>query len=160
MRESKEKAVIAIVDDEEMVLTSLRSFLLLETEYEVETFTSPESAVSALANKPLDLVISDYLMPGMNGIEFLLEMKKAHPFATRILLTGYADKENAIKAINDVGLYQYVEKPWNNDDLKLTIENGLERRFLMGKLEAKIQEVQNVQQNLQEIQAQIIKAFM
>ena len=152
--------MIAIVDDEEMVLTSLRSFLLLETDYEVETFSSPQTAVAALRDKPVDLVISDYLMPGMNGIEFLLEVKRLHPFATRILLTGYADKENAIKAINEVGLYQYVEKPWNNDDLKITIQNGLERRFLMEKLEQKIQEVQNVQQNLQEIQAQIIKAFM
>jgi response regulator RpfG family c-di-GMP phosphodiesterase len=116
--------------------------------------------VSVLRHKPVDLVISDYLMPGMNGIEFLLEMKALHPFATRILLTGYADKENAIKAINEVGLYQYVEKPWNNDDLKITIQNGLERRFLMEKLEQKIQEVQNVQQSLQDIQAQIIKAFM
>ena len=160
MRESGETTVIAIVDDEEMVLTSLRSFLLLETDYEVETFTSPEDAIITLKDKRLDLVISDYLMPGMTGIEFLLEMKKIHPFATRILLTGYADKENAIKAINEVGLYQYVEKPWNNDDLKLTIENGLERRFLMEQLENKIQEVQNVQQHLQEIQAQIIKAFM
>jgi DNA-binding NtrC family response regulator len=152
--------VIAIVDDEEMVLTSLRSFLLLETDYRVETFSSPQTAVSALRDKPVDLVISDYLMPGMNGIEFLLEMKAHHPFATRILLTGYADKENAIKAINEVGLYQYVEKPWNNDDLKITIQNGLERRFLMEKLEQKIQEVQHVQQSLQDIQAQIIKAFM
>jgi DNA-binding NtrC family response regulator len=152
--------VIAIVDDEEMVLTSLRSFLLLETDYEVETFSSPQTAVSVLRHKPVDLVISDYLMPGMNGIEFLLEMKALHPFATRILLTGYADKENAIKAINEVGLYQYVEKPWNNDDLKITIQNGLERRFLMEKHEQKIQEVQNVQQSLQDIQAQIIKAFM
>jgi DNA-binding NtrC family response regulator len=143
--------VIAIVDDEEMVLTSLRSFLLLETDYRVETFSSPQTAVSALRDKPVDLVISDYLMPGMNGIEFLLEMKALHPFATRILLTGYADKENAIKAINEVGLYQYVEKPWNNDDLKITIQNGLERRFLMEKLEQKIQEVQNVQQSLQDI---------
>ena len=99
-------------------------------------------------------------MPGMNGIQFLLEVKKIHPFATRILLTGYADKENAIKAINEVGLYQYVEKPWENEDLRLVIQNGLERRFLMEKLEEKIKEVQNVQQNLQEIQAQIIKAFM
>lgn len=156
----REKPVIAIVDDEEMVLTSLRSFLLLETDYEVETFSSPQSAVSALREKPVDLVISDYLMPGMNGIEFLLEVKKLHPYATRILLTGYADKENAIKAINEVGLYQYVEKPWSNDDLKITIQNGLERRFLMEKLEQKIQEVQSVQQNLQDIQAQIIKAFM
>ena len=152
--------MIAIVDDEEMVLTSLRSFLLLETDYEVETFSSPQNALSALRDKPVDLVISDYLMPGMNGIEFLLQVKRLHPFATRILLTGYADKENAIKAINEVGLYQYVEKPWNNDDLKITIQNGLERRFLMEKLEQKIQEVQNVQQSLQDIQAQIIKAFM
>ena len=152
--------MIAIVDDEEMVLTSLRSFLLLETDYEVETFSSPQTALAELREKPVDLVISDYLMPGMNGIEFLLEVKRLHPFATRILLTGYADKENAIKAINEVGLYQYVEKPWNNADLKITIQNGLERRFLMEKLEQKIQEVQVVQQNLQEIQAQIIKAFM
>jgi response regulator RpfG family c-di-GMP phosphodiesterase len=99
-------------------------------------------------------------MPEMNGIEFLLEVKKIHPFATRILLTGYADKENAIKAINEVGLYQYVEKPWDNNDLKLTIQNGLERRFLMERLESKIQEVQQVQQSLQDIQSQIIKAFM
>lgn len=160
MNESRERPVIAIIDDEEMVLTSLRSFLLLETDYDVETFSSPAAALEALKEKPLDLVISDYLMPGMNGIEFLLEVKKIHPFATRILLTGYADKENAIKAINDVGLYQYVEKPWSNDDLKITIQNGLERRFLMERLEKKIQEVQDIQQNLQEIQAQIIKAFM
>ncbi len=160
MRDAERTTVIAIVDDEEMVLTSLRSFLVLETEYEVETFTSPEEAIEKLPGMNLDLIISDYLMPEMNGIDFLLEVKKIHPFATRILLTGYADKENAIKAINEVGLYQYVEKPWDNDDLKITIQNGLERRFLMEKLESKIQEVQNVQKNLQEIQAQIIKAFM
>lgn len=152
--------VIAIVDDEEMVLTSLRSFLLLETDYEVETYNSPKKALEDLKEKNLDLIVSDYLMPEMNGIEFLLEVKKLHPFATRILLTGYADKENAIKAINEVGLYQYVEKPWDNDDLRITIQNGLERRFLMEKLENKIQEVQRVQQSLQDIQAQIIKAFM
>jgi DNA-binding NtrC family response regulator len=152
--------LIVIVDDEEMVLTSLRSFLNLETDYNVETYTSPQKALESLSSKPLDLVISDYLMPGMNGIDFLLEIKKGHPFATRILLTGYADKENAIKAINEVGIYQYVEKPWDNDDLRIIIQNGLERRFLMEKLEIKIQEVQHVQKNLQDIQAQIIKAFM
>ena len=152
--------VIALVDDEEMILTSLRSFLLLETDYEVLTYNGPEKALDEVRRKPIDLIISDYLMPGMNGIQFLLEVKKIHPFATRVLLTGYADKENAIKAINEVGLYQYVEKPWENEDLKLVIQNGLERRFLMEKLEDKIKEVQNVQQNLQDIQAQIIKAFM
>ena len=152
--------VLVIVDDEEMVLTSLRSFLMLETEYEVRTFSSAREALEAVNEQTIDLVISDYLMPGMTGIDFLLEVKKLQPYATRILLTGYADKENAIKAINEVGLYQYVEKPWDNNELKLIIQNGLERRFLMEKLEQKISEVQQVQQNLQDIQAQIIKAFM
>ena len=152
--------VIAIVDDEEMVLTSLRSFLTLETDYEIATYDSPAKAVEQIRESTVDLVISDYLMPEMNGIEFLLEIKKLHPYATRILLTGYADKENAIKAINEVGLYQYIEKPWENEELKLVIQNGLERRFLMERLEEKIKEVQHVQQNLQDIQAQIIKAFM
>ncbi len=152
--------VLLIVDDEEMVLTSLRAFLTLETEYEVRTFSSATEALEAVNEQTIDLVISDYLMPGMTGIDFLLEVKKLQPYATRILLTGYADKENAIKAINDVGLYQYVEKPWDNEHLKLIIQNGLERRFLMEKLEQKISEVQQVQQNLQDIQAQIIKAFM
>ena len=152
--------LLVIVDDEDMVLASLRSFLALETEYEVLTFTSPLRALESIRESQIDLVISDYLMPEMTGIEFLLEVKKVQPYATRILLTGYADKENAIKAINEVNLYQYIEKPWSNDDLKLIIQNGLERRFLMADLEAKIGEVQQAQRSLQDIQAQIIKAFM
>lgn len=160
MSENERTPLIVIVDDEDMVLTSLRSFLNLETEYEIETYTSPKKALEGLDSRPLDLVISDYLMPEMNGIDFLLQVKKLHPYSTRILLTGYADKENAIKAINEVGLYQYIEKPWDNEELKLIIQNGLERRFLMERLQEKIAEVQQVQQNLQDIQAQIIKAFM
>ena len=160
MNELDRTPLIVIVDDEDMVLRSLRSFLNLETDYNIETFTSPKKALESLDSKPLDLVISDYLMPEMNGIDFLLQVKRLHPFSTRVLLTGYADKENAIKAINEVGLYQYVEKPWDNEELKLIIQNGLERRFLMERLQEKIEEVQRVQQNLQDIQAQIIKAFM
>ncbi len=152
--------LLVIVDDEEMVLASLRSFLALETDYEVLTFSSPLRALESIRESQIDLVISDYLMPEMTGIEFLLEVKKLQPYATRILLTGYADKENAIRAINEVNLYQYIEKPWSNDDLKLIIRNGLERRFLMADLEAKIGDFQQAQRSLQDIQAQIIKAFM
>ena len=149
--------LLVIVDDEEMVLASLRSFLTLETDYELLTFDSPLKALESIRENRIDLVISDYPMPEMTGIEFLLEVKKLQPYATRVLLTGYADKENAIRAINEVNLYQYIEKPWNNEDLKLIIQNGLERRFLMADLEAKIGEVQQAQRSLQDIQAQIIK---
>ncbi len=151
---------VFVVDDEEMVLISIKSFLMLETEYDVTTFTSTTEALAALQERTIDLVISDYLMPEMDGISFLLEVKKRQPHVIRILLTGYADKENAIKAINEVGLYQYIEKPWQNADLALVIKNGLEKRFLIEKLQQKIREVQMAEESLREIQDQIVRAFM
>ena len=152
--------VIMVVDDEDMVLVSIKSFLMLETDFEVITCNGPLKAIEALNQRVIDLVISDYLMPEMDGISFLLQVKKRQPHAIRILLTGYADKENAIKAINEVGLYQYIEKPWQNADLKLIIDNGLEKRFLIERLQQKISEVQMAKESLQQIQDQIIKAFM
>ena len=150
---------ILLVDDEEMVLTSIRSFLAIETDYRVHTFTSPVKALRELDRFNIDLVISDYLMPDMDGITFLGKVKERFPQVPRILLTGYADKENAIKAINDVGLYQYIEKPWNNDDLKLIIRNGLEKTILLKRLEEKIREVERAQNELTEVQKQILRIF-
>ncbi len=152
--------VILVVDDEEMVLVSIKSFLMLETDYEVITCKGPAAGLEVVKERTIDLVISDYLMPEMDGISFLMQVKLLQPHTIRILLTGYADKENAIKAINEVGLYQYIEKPWQNADLLLVIKNGLEKRFLIEKLQQKILEVQMAQESLQEIQDQIIKAFM
>lgn len=97
-----------------------------------------------LRDKSVDLVVSDFLMPDMDGLKFLAEVKRMHPDTTRILLTGYADKENAIKAINEIGLYQYVEKPWDNDQLKLIIHNGLAQKTLKETLSEKIHELDNV----------------
>jgi DNA-binding NtrC family response regulator len=150
---------ILLVDDEEMVLTSIKSFLSIETDYRVVTYTSPLKALEDLNHMEVDLVISDYLMPEMDGITFLAHVKAKHPQAPRILLTGYADKENAIKAINDVGLYQYLEKPWNNDDLHLIINNGLEKSILLKRLDEKIREVERAQQELNEVQKQILRIF-
>ena len=152
--------VILIIDDEEMVTTSLRSFLELETDYEVVTFTSPKEALEYVREHPIDLVVSDYLMPDIDGISLLLQIKQLRPNATRVLLTGYADKENAIKAINDVGLYQYIEKPWENADLKLVIQNGLERADLVRRLTTKIGEVEKAHGELMSIQDDLLKVFI
>jgi response regulator RpfG family c-di-GMP phosphodiesterase len=160
MNSPDRQAIILVVDDEEMVLVSIKSFLMLETDYEVLTANSPPEGIEIVKQRTIDLVISDYLMPEMDGITFLMQVKNLQPHTIRILLTGYADKENAIKAINDVGLYQYIEKPWQNADLAIVIRNGLEKRFLLERLSQKIREVKSAQENLQEIQDQIIKAFM
>lgn len=158
MEDSKSQVVL-LVDDEEMVVTSIKSFLTLETEYEVVAFTSPKEALEYVKENKVDLVISDYLMPEIDGIQFLAQIKEIQPEATRVLLTGYADKENAIKAINDVGLYQYIEKPWENEDLKLIIRNGLEKRILLKRLEDKINEVNKAHSELLNVQKEILKAF-
>jgi len=150
---------VAVVDDEPMVTQSIRNFLALETDYEILVFNSPREAISALKSTPVDLVISDYLMPELNGIEFFLQLKELQPQATRILLTGYADKENAIKAINDVGLYQYIEKPWENEDLKLTIRNGIEKRMLLKRLADKVAELDRASADLKGVYADLLKAF-
>lgn len=155
-----QKDTIVIVDDEEMVLTSLSSFLNLETEYTVQTFLSAAEALKFIEANPIDLVLSDYLMPEMDGISFLGRVRALQPEVPRVILTGYADKENAIKAINEVGLFQYIEKPWDNDDLLLIIRNGLERQRLMKRLNEKIEQINHAYGELQGLQKAIVKTFI
>ena len=160
MTNDDNRPTIIIVDDEEMVLTSLSSFLALETEYHVETFTAATKAMEYVESNDIDLVISDYLMPEMDGITFLAEVRKLRPEVPRIILTGYADKENAIKAINEVGLYQYLEKPWDNEDILIVLRNGLEKLQLMKKLQTKIDEINKAYADLQGLHREIVKTFV
>jgi len=154
------KANVVIVDDEEMVLTSLSSLLSLETDYNIKTFLSSEEALDHIKNEDTDLVISDYLMPEMDGITFLGKVRKIKPEIPRIILTGYADKENAIKAINEVGLFQYIEKPWNNDDILIVLRNGLEKQRLIKTLREKISEIDKANSELDGLQNEIVRAFV
>lgn len=154
------RPALLILDDEEMVLTSLRNLFRLQTEYEVIVRSSPQQALESARTRPVDLVISDYLMPEMDGITFLGHFKEIQPQTIRVLLTGYADKENAIRAINQVGLYQYIEKPWDNEALLIVVKNGLEKRQLLRTLEEKISELAKVNTNLKSLQTALIKAFL
>ena len=153
-------ATLVIVDDEEMVLASLRSFLELETEYNIQSFTSPDDALDYAEKGTVDVVVSDFLMPQLNGIELLGRFSTIHPHAPRILLTGYADKESAIKAINDIGLFQYIEKPWDNSNFLIVLLNALERRFLVKTLQEKIAEIDKAQGKLSGLQNDILRTFI
>jgi len=153
------REIVVVVDDEEMVLTSINSFLSLETDYDVVTFSNPEDALEHLKDNDAHLVISDYFMPQMDGITFLGKVRDLRPETTRVILTGYSDKENAIKAINEVGLFQYVEKPWDNDDLQIIIRNGIDKQQLLANLRVKVDEINKAYAGLQKIQADILKTF-
>jgi len=151
---------LVLVDDEQLVLSSLKSFLSLETDYKINTFLSAIEALDFIEKNDIDLVLSDYLMPEMDGITFLSKVREYRPEIPRIILTGYADKENAIKAINEVGIFQYIEKPWDNDDILIIIRNGLEKQRLIKTLQMKIREIDKANSELDGLQNEIVKAFV
>ena len=148
-RADSQKKII-IVDDDETVLGSISALLHTVSDYEVKTFVSGNDALEFISNNDADLVISDYIMPEMDGISFFIKVRDVLPEVPRIMLTGYADKENVIKAINSAGLFYYIEKPWNNDDLLVVIRNGLEKKELVTELRTALEEVEQLKNRLQE----------
>lgn len=121
---------IMIVDDEAMITNTLSNLVRLFLKHNVLTYNNPSDALESdnLISGKVDLIISDFMMPGMNGLEFLKKAKEKSPKLITVMLTGYADKENAIKSINEVGLYYYIEKPWDNNALLRIVQNGLEKK--------------------------------
>jgi DNA-binding NtrC family response regulator len=154
------KPSVMIVDDEEMVITSIKAFLQLETDYEIHGFTDPERAAEFVASNPVDVAVSDYLMPKMNGIQLLGRVKETQPETSRVLLTGHADKQSAIQAINQVALFQYLEKPWDNNQLLLVIQSGAERARLFRDLREKVEALDNANSSLKSVQRRLIEAFL
>ena len=143
------KGKIVVVDDEKIVTSAFKALLKVEGFSDGYFFNSPCEALEFLKENKPDLVISDFLMPEMNGLEFLQGVNKLYPEVSKILLTGYADKENAIRAINEIGLYRYIEKPWDNDDLIINIKNGIERSYLLSELRQKISELEIAKKELE-----------
>ncbi len=160
MNANGNKPSILIADDEDMVIASIKAFLQLDGDFDVHGFTDPEEAASFAAANPVDVAVSDYLMPKMNGIQLLGKIKDAQPEASRVLLTGHADKQSAIEAINQVALFQYLEKPWDNAQLLLVIRSGAERARLFRDLREKVEELDTAHSSLKNVQRRLIEAFL
>jgi len=123
---------ILFVDDEPNVLSALRRIFRREN-YHIDTAMSGAEALQLLKDHPYQLVISDYKMPGMNGAELLKRIKALHPATIRIMLTGEADTGAVLGAINDGAVYKFILKPWNDDDLRITVGLALEQYDLIEK---------------------------
>jgi DNA-binding NtrC family response regulator len=117
------KYKILIVDDEPANLRALER--LFRDEHEVLAATSAVEALAALENHDVALLISDQRMPEMSGLELLARTVSLRPHMVRILLTGYTDVTSLIEAINSGHVYKYVTKPWNNDELVITVSRAL-----------------------------------
>lgn len=117
------------VDDEANILSSLRR-LFRPAGYKVLVATSGAEALEILEREPVDLIISDMRMPVMDGATLLAIVRERWPQALRILLTGYADMESTIAAINRGEIFRYISKPWDDTDVLLVVKSALERKEL------------------------------
>lgn len=123
---------ILFVDDEPNVLSALRRIFRREN-YHIDTAMSGPEALQLLKQNKYQLVISDYKMPGMTGAEFLKRVKALHSDIIRIMLTGEADTGAVLGAINEGAVYKFILKPWNDDDLRITVGLALEQYDLIAK---------------------------
>jgi response regulator RpfG family c-di-GMP phosphodiesterase len=146
---------ILLVDDEPNVLKALSR---LFKEYHLSTAGSSEEALGIAEKLQFDLVITDYKMPGINGVDFLILFKRMQPDAIRIVLSGFADLEGVQHAINDAEVFRFINKPWSNMEITHVVKNGLAHRRMLLENRALADQVRAQQKLLAEKDA-IIKAL-
>ena len=130
MMDDTPKHNILCVDDEKQILSSLKRLLRKEN-FDLFTATNGEDGLKIMASRDIHLVISDHRMPDMSGISFLSKVRAIYPDTIRILLTGYTEIDSIKASINEGHVYKFLLKPWNDDNLKQEIREGLERYDLI-----------------------------
>lgn len=143
---------ILCVDDERNVLKALRRLFMDEDQYDILVAESGEDGLAIMAEEgDIRLVVSDYRMPGMNGVEFLAQVYERWPDTIRIVLSGYADTAAVVEAINQGQIYKFIPKPWNDEDLKTAIAAALQHQTLKYQNVQLTEELQNKNRQLKEI---------
>jgi response regulator RpfG family c-di-GMP phosphodiesterase len=130
MNESDPSPTILIVDDEPVVLGALKETLERER-YHVVACSSPIKALAILAERQFAVIISDQRMPEMLGLDFLVESRKTHPNASRILITAVLALPTIVEAINKGEIFRFVAKPWLREELLATVRNAIQRHDLI-----------------------------
>ncbi|MDO3377419.1 response regulator [Geoalkalibacter halelectricus] len=155
---TKPSVKILCVDDEKNVLRALQRVFLDEDYEMLAALSGPEGLEILEREENIQVVISDYRMPEMTGVEFLQEVCRRRPDTVRIVLSGYADTAAVVDAINEGQIYKFIPKPWNDDELRVTIDNALERFFLqarnrelMAELSDSNEELRHLNENLEQM---------
>jgi DNA-binding NtrC family response regulator len=144
---------ILIVDDDINVLAALKRALLEEPyEYKIHTANNGVDGLNILKENKIKLVISDEKMPGMSGTEFLAAVKKLFPETIRIMLTGHASIQAAMKAVNNGEIYRFFAKPWDDIELKLAIRSAIEKYDLEAENRKLLKTVKRQADELKELE--------
>ncbi len=146
-----EKSNILLVDDEPNLTAALvRS--LDRSQFHIFTAESAQQGLMILAGNNIDVVVSDERMPGMTGSQFLAEVRKQWPNTIRMILSGQADLEAAVRAINEGEVYRFLLKPCHPKELQATILQGLQHKKLVAQSRRLLQEHQKTQNLLEELE--------
>jgi two-component system, probable response regulator PhcQ len=146
-----QKAKILLVDDEPN-LTSALVRSLDRTQFEIYTADSAQQGLLILAGNEIDVIVSDERMPGMTGSQFLAEVRKQWPHTIRMILSGQADLEAAVRAINEGEVYRFLLKPCHPKELQTTILQGLQHKRLVTQSRKLLQEHQKTVNLLEELE--------
>ncbi|MGA8178681.1 MAG: ATPase, T2SS/T4P/T4SS family, partial [Desulfobacterales bacterium] len=141
---------ILFVDDEPNVLNAMRRIFRQEN-YAILTAPSGPEALQLLQKEPVHIVISDHRMPGMTGAELLRKIKELYPQTIRIMLTGHADVNAVMGAVNEGAVYKFITKPWNDEDLRLTVSLALEKYDLIEENKALKNQQKNQEKKIKQL---------
>ncbi|MFT6961769.1 MAG: signal transduction histidine kinase [Flammeovirgaceae bacterium] len=143
------KSKILYVDDESINLRSFKS--LFRKKYDITTVESGREALEILATEPIDILVTDQMMPEMTGLELLRIVSKQHPDVLMMILTGYSEMSVIKEAVNECGIYCYLNKPWERDLLERTFDRALEHQKLIKERENMISQLNKSNENLEEM---------
>ncbi len=148
---------ILCVDDEANILSSLKR-LFRNEDYKLLTAMSAKDGLSVLENQPVHVVISDYMMPGMTGTEFLYAVKQRFPNTVRVILSGYADLQAVLEAINKGAVFRFLTKPWGDEELKVSVRQCLaqydliqQNHDLISQIKSQNEEMNKLNNHLQKV---------
>jgi diguanylate cyclase (GGDEF)-like protein len=144
---SAQKCSLLVVDDEPYILPTLAA--LLASDFEVLTADSADSAQEQFGRRPIDLILTDQKMPRRTGVQLLEWVREHHPRTVRLLMTGYAELEDAVDAINRGHVYHYLLKPWRTEELLQILRNAAEKFGLEANRDELLEQLQALNRDLE-----------
>lgn len=150
---------ILVVDDQPEIVNSVRRIFYKEPLLDVLTANSGAEALMLFDENDIDLILTDQKMPGMTGVELLREISIISPDTIKIILSGFSELDTVLSAINEVGVFKFIMKPWDNNDLKITIQRSLEMQHLIKTNRMLLEQVRKKESAIQSLKIKYPQIF-
>lgn len=145
---------ILLLDDEPNILSAVQRLLRQEEAWKLHAFSDPQEALDALAAHEYAVIVSDYQVPGLDGVTFLQFAKQSQPHAVRMILSAYGDRDSMMHAINKAEIYRFLPKPWDDHELRAALRSAIDLYQLREENQRLLAQVRQQQQELLRLEAE------